>query len=180
MKLVSRHPAFFQYTCMYTHIHTVESFHVCFNFLLINSISSHCINVETKCTSSLHSCWVVFCFQMSMYVLKCAHVRIYLCMQVHVFGYKYSILCGTYMCAQCLNHVQFFMTSAAHQAPLSMWFPRQEHLSGSPFPSSGDLPNPGIELASIPATLAFLNGFFTAEPPGKFILCSGSVSINEV
>ena len=70
-------------------------------------------------------------------------------------------------CAQSLNHVQLFMTSVAHQAPLSMRFPRQEHLSGSPFPSPGDLPNPGIELASTPATLAFSRGFFTAEPPGK-------------
>ena len=35
-----------------------------------------------------------------------------------------------------------------HQAPLSMGFPRQEYWSGLPFPSSGDLPNPGIEPAS--------------------------------
>ena len=31
------------------------------------------------------------------------------------------------------------------QAPLSMEFSRQEYLSGLPFPSSGDLPNSGIE-----------------------------------
>ena len=31
----------------------------------------------------------------------------------------------------------------AHQAPLSMGFPRQEYWSGLPFPSPGDLPNPG-------------------------------------
>ena len=36
----------------------------------------------------------------------------------------------------------------AHQAPLSMAFPRQEHWSGLPFPSPGDLPNPGIKPAS--------------------------------
>ena len=30
------------------------------------------------------------------------------------------------------------------QAPLSIGFPRQEHWSGLPFPSPGDLPNPGI------------------------------------
>ena len=35
--------------------------------------------------------------------------------------------------------------TAAHQAPLSMGFPRQEYWSGLPFPSPGDLPNPGIE-----------------------------------
>ena len=32
----------------------------------------------------------------------------------------------------------------AHQAPLSMEFPRQEYWSGFPFPSLEDLPNPGI------------------------------------
>ena len=33
----------------------------------------------------------------------------------------------------------------AHQAPPSMGFPNQEYWSGLPFPSSGDLPNPGVE-----------------------------------
>ena len=36
----------------------------------------------------------------------------------------------------------------AHHGPLSMGFPRQEYLSGMPFPSPGDLPDPGIELRS--------------------------------
>ena len=36
----------------------------------------------------------------------------------------------------------------AHQACLSMGFPRQEYCSGLPFPSPEDLPNPGIESAS--------------------------------
>ena len=39
--------------------------------------------------------------------------------------------------------------TVAHQAPQSMGFPRQEYRSGLPFPSSGDLPNPGIELLSL-------------------------------
>ena len=34
------------------------------------------------------------------------------------------------------------------QAPLSMGFPRQEYWSGLPFPSPGDLPDPGIEPES--------------------------------
>ena len=37
---------------------------------------------------------------------------------------------------------------AAHQSPLSMGFPRQEYWSGLPFPSPGDLSNPGIEPGS--------------------------------
>ena len=36
----------------------------------------------------------------------------------------------------------------AHQAPLSMGFPRQEYWSGLPFPSPGDLPNPGTKPVS--------------------------------
>ena len=38
--------------------------------------------------------------------------------------------------------------TVAFQAPLSMRFSRQEYWSGLPFPSPGDLPNPGIEPAS--------------------------------
>ena len=37
--------------------------------------------------------------------------------------------------------------TAAHQAPFSMGFPRQEYWSGSPFPSPGDLPNPGAPIS---------------------------------
>ena len=36
----------------------------------------------------------------------------------------------------------------ACQAPLSMGFSRQEYWSGLPFPSAGDLPNPGIKPGS--------------------------------
>ena len=39
--------------------------------------------------------------------------------------------------------------TAAHQAPLSMGFPRQEYWSGLSFPSPGDHPNPGNEQASL-------------------------------
>ena len=36
----------------------------------------------------------------------------------------------------------------ANQAPLSMGFSRQEYWSGVPFPSPGDLPDPGIKPSS--------------------------------
>ena len=38
--------------------------------------------------------------------------------------------------------------TVAHQVPLSMIFSRQEYWSGLPFPSPGDLPNPGIKPRS--------------------------------
>ena len=50
--------------------------------------------------------------------------------------------------------------TAAYQVPLSVGFPRQEYWSGLPFPSPGDLPNPGIK----PSSLALAGRFFTTEP----------------
>ena len=49
-----------------------------------------------------------------------------------------------------LSPIRLFTSpwTVAHQAPLSVGFPRQKYWSGSPFPSLGDLPNPGIEPAS--------------------------------
>ena len=38
--------------------------------------------------------------------------------------------------------------TVAHEAPLSMGFPRQEYWSGLPFLSPEDLPHPGIKSAS--------------------------------
>ena len=51
----------------------------------------------------------------------------------------------------------------AHQAPLPMEFSRQEYWSGFPFPSPGDLPDPGIELGS-PALQA---DSLPSKPPGS-------------
>ena len=51
----------------------------------------------------------------------------------------------------------------ARQALLSMGFPRQEYQSGLPFPSPGDLPDPGIK----PESTALAGRFFTTEPPRK-------------
>ena len=40
------------------------------------------------------------------------------------------------------------MDSSLHQAPPSMGFSRQEYWSGLPFPSPGNLPDPGIDQVS--------------------------------
>ena len=49
-----------------------------------------------------------------------------------------------------LSCVQLFATpwTVAYQAPPSMGFSRQEYWSGLPFPSPGDIPDPGIEVGS--------------------------------
>ena len=54
------------------------------------------------------------------------------------------------MCAQFFGRVQLFATSwtVAHQAFLSMEFIRQEYWSGLPFPTPGNLHNPGTEPES--------------------------------
>ena len=59
----------------------------------------------------------------------------------------------------------FFETpwTVGHQAPLSMGFSRQEYWSGLPFPSPGDLPNPGIE----PGSSASQADALPSEPPRK-------------
>ena len=62
------------------------------------------------------------------------------------------------------SRVQLFVTlwTVAHQAPLSMGFSRQGYWSGLPCPSPEDLPNPGIEPASLMSpTLA--GRFFTTS-----------------
>ena len=55
------------------------------------------------------------------------------------------------------------MDCIAYQAPLSEGFSRQEYWSGLPFPSPGDLPNPGIE----PEFPALQADALPSEPPGK-------------
>ena len=72
------------------------------------------------------------------------------------------------MRAQSLSCIQLFVTpwTGAHQTPVSMGFPRQEHWSQLLFPSPGDLPDSGIEPVS-PASLALADSFFITEPLGK-------------
>ena len=63
-----------------------------------------------------------------------------------------------------LSRVPLFATlwTSAYQAPLSMGFSRQEYWSGLPFPPPGDIPDPGMELASLMSP-ALAVGFFTAS-----------------
>ena len=65
----------------------------------------------------------------------------------------------------CLSCVWIFTTlwTVAHPAPVSVGVSRQEYWSGFPFPSPGDLPNPGTELGS-PALQA---DSLLSKPPEK-------------
>ena len=64
-----------------------------------------------------------------------------------------------------LSRVRLFVTpwTVTYQAPWSMGFSRQEYWSGLPFPSPGELPNPGIE----PGSPALQTDALPSEPLGK-------------
>ena len=51
----------------------------------------------------------------------------------------------------CFSRVLLFeiLWTLAYQTPLSMGFSKQEYWNGLPYPPPGDLPDPGIELASL-------------------------------
>ena len=65
--------------------------------------------------------------------------------------------------------------AVAHQALLSVGFPRQEYWSGLPFPPPGDLPDAGIKPKSLLASSALAGGFFMTVPFGKPYVLSLSV-----
>ena len=77
---------------------------------------------------------------------------------------EYSNPSTWYICFS-LSCVRLFATpwTVAYQAPPSMGFSRQEYWNGLPFPSPGDLPNPGIE----PGSPALQADSLPSEPPGK-------------
>ena len=88
-------------------------------------------------------------------------------LQGPVFNYFVSIprneFAGSYVCSVPQFATLWIVTL---QTPLSMEFFRQEYWNGLPFPSPGDVPNPGIELVS-PRSHVLAGRFFTTEPPGK-------------
>ena len=83
----------------------------------------------------------------------------------HIFNWLPSISTQSCSVLCVLNRVHLFVTpwTVAYQAPLSMGFSRQQYWSGLPFPSPGDLPNPGIE----PGSPALQTDALLSEPPGK-------------
>ena len=76
-----------------------------------------------------------------------------------------------------LSRVRLFATpwTVAYQASPSMGFSRQEYWSGLPFPSPGDLPDPGIE----PRSLVLEAGALTSKPPGKPMVAFQACLLNQ-
>ena len=77
----------------------------------------------------------------------CSFPPIYITAISYIIGNSISI----YSIACVLSRVQLFATlwPVVLQTPLSMEFSRQEYWSGWPFPSPGNLPDPGIELETL-------------------------------
>ena len=76
-----------------------------------------------------------------------------------------------------LSRVRIFATpwTVAHQALKSMEFSRQKYWSGLPFPSPGDLPNPGIE----PGFPALQADALPSKPRGPVLLVSQTLAQTE-
>ena len=76
-----------------------------------------------------------------------------------------------------LSRVRLFATpwTIAYQAPPSMGFSRQDYWSGFPFPSPGDLPDPGLE----PRSPALQGDALTSEPPGKPLMSGSSLAFRD-
>ena len=83
-------------------------------------------------------------------------------------GQKRGLQCLKGLCAQSFSHVWLFAApwTVAHQTPLPMALSRRECWRGLPFPSPGDLPDPGIKPMS-PMYPALAGRFCTSEPPGS-------------
>ena len=86
-------------------------------------------------------------------------------------GTRYQINTDAFACSvaqSCLTLCNPIDCSLPGRTPLSLEFSRQGYWSGLPFPTPGDLPNPGIKSASP----ALTGGFFTTVPPGKLVMLS--------
>ena len=77
---------------------------------------------------------------------------------------QWLALCRGIVIKSCLTLVTPW--TVARQTLLSMGFSRQEYWSGLPFPSPGDLPDPGIKPASLMSP-ELAGEFLLLVPPGK-------------
>ena len=92
---------------------------------------------------SINICWINELFLIITISLKVSiHIPI---LQMRKWRLK-KLSCCCLVAKLCPTLVTAW--TVARQAPLFMGFPRQEYWSGLPFPSPGDLPDPGLEPAS--------------------------------
>ena len=99
---------------------------------------------------------------MSFPVLKCVHIYMYMHTYIHTY-----VCTNIHICVYCnkskfmfIGYFRFLCNVIKNYA---YGFFRQEYWSGLPFPSPGDLPNPGIK----PTSPALQADALSSEPPGK-------------
>ena len=88
---------------------------------------------------------------LSIHFLTLNKLQIYVINNHDIINFKILMPCENMSeWVKSLSHVRLFATpwTVAPQAPPYMGFSRQEYWSGLPFPSPGDLPDPGIEPRS--------------------------------
>ena len=123
-------------------------FHVCWPILSYVPTPQHNMKYWYYFHLSHTSIWNLYCAYFQRESLK---YQIYLkAEQLNIENW--NAMCNLYPSgsALTLSRIWLFATpwTVARQAPLSMWFSRQEYWSGLPFPSLGDLPNQEIKSAS--------------------------------
>ena len=106
-----------------------------------------------------HGLILAFVFRISITFLTMRNLALII---LNIFTYWLDPLC---VHAQSVSYVWLFVTSwtVAWQVPLCMKFSRQECWSGLPFPTPGDLPDPGM----VPTSPALAVRFFMTKPPGQ-------------
>ena len=105
----------------------------------------HCFDYLFPCSLSLyfqHVCCLTF---LNSNELTCLCMSLLVNISKRSVHFIYFCYCSLVI-KSCLTLYNTW--TVACQAPLSMGFPRQEYWSGLPFPSPGDLPDPGIKPMS--------------------------------
>ena len=117
-----------------------------------------CVRVRACVCVCMHVCVCAHVLYMRTCARACVRVR----MCVHACARASMHVC---VCVHALTHMSDSATpwTVPRQAPLSMNISRQEPWSGFPFPSPGDLPDPGLEHAAP----ALAGGFFPSASPGN-------------
>ena len=102
-----------------------------------------------------------WCYTAVQYCDKFTHVHVHLDISPLIDIWKWKLKVKSH------SRVRLFATpwTVAYQASPSMGFSRQEYWSGLPFPSPGDLLDPGIE----PGSPALQADALPSEPPGSQI-----------
>ena len=102
---------------------------------------------------------IVFCYPIQ--ILKSCKIIFILFNLVTSFVKSHNLLP---LCVCCPVWLLATTWTVAHQAPLSIGFPTQEHWSGLPFPPLRDIPNSGIQPLS-PESPAPAGRYVTTELP---------------